>query len=88
MSDAGVLQLVGLQFVQQSDPAALVAADVEHDAAALAATVAERGVQLRPAVAAQRPEHVAGQAFRVHPHEHVLPSPMSPKTNATCSRSS
>ena len=34
-----------------------------------------RGVELRPAVAAQRPEHVAGEALAVHAHEHVVACP-------------
>ena len=67
-----VLQLVGLQLVQQADPPALMPAHVEHDAAALARRRRQRGVQLRAAVAAQRAEHVAGQALRVHPDQHVL----------------
>ena len=53
-------------------PAALVPAHVEHDAAALGGDRGQRGVQLRPAVAAQRAEHVAGQALGVHPDQHVL----------------
>ena len=72
MSAPGVLQLVGAQLVQQTDAAALVAADVEHHAAALVGHRVQRGVQLRAAVAAQRAEHVAGQALGVHPDEHVL----------------
>ena len=31
-----------------------------------------RGVELQAAVAAQRAEHVAGEALAVHPHQHVL----------------
>ena len=72
MSRAGVLQLVGLQLVQQADAAALVPAHVEHDAAALVGDRGERRVELRTAVAAQRAEHVAGQALGVHPDQHVL----------------
>ncbi len=72
MSTPGVLQLVGLQLVQQADAASLVPAHVEDDAAPLARDGGERRVELRPAVAAQRAEHVAGEALGVHAHEHVL----------------
>ena len=36
------------------------------------ATFCIGGRELRAAIAAQRAEHVAGQALAVHPHEHVL----------------
>ena len=42
---AGLLQLVGLQLVQQADPPALVPAHVEHDAAALGGDGLEGGVE-------------------------------------------
>src|SRR3712207_8943843 len=48
----------------RSDAAPLVAADVDDDALALFRDVAHRVVQLRSAVAAQRTEHVAGEALR------------------------
>ena len=67
-----VLQLVRLQLVQQADPPTLVPAQVEHHAAALLGDPAQRGLQLGAAVAAQRAEHVAGQALGVHPDQHVL----------------
>ena len=73
MSSPGVLQLVGLQLVHQADAAALVAAHVQHHAAALAGDHRHRGVQLRAAVAAAGAEHVTGEAFRVHAHQHVVP---------------
>ena len=69
---AGVLQLVGAQLVQQADPPALVAAEVEHDAASLVSHPLHRGRQLGSAVATRRPEDIAGQALRVHADEHVL----------------
>src|SRR3712207_475667 len=56
--DAPVLQLVGLQLVQQADPPALVPADVEHDPAALLRHRGQRRLQLRAAVAAQGAEDV------------------------------
>ena len=58
--------------MQQADASALVPAHVEHDAPALGRDHAQRRVQLRAAVAAQRAEHVAGQAFGVHPDQQVL----------------
>jgi hypothetical protein len=58
--------------VHQADAPALVPADVEHDAAALVGDGLERGVELRPAVAAARPEDVAGEALGVDPDQHVL----------------
>ncbi len=73
MSCAGVLQLVGLQLVHQPDAAALVAAHVQHHAAALPSDHLQRGVELRAAVAAQRSEHVTGQALGVHADQHVVP---------------
>ena len=52
----------------EAHPAALVAAHVDDDAA-LGGDPLERAVELRPAVAALRAEHVAGEALGVHPHE-------------------
>src|SRR5215475_8429190 len=68
---AGVLQLVRLQLVQQSDAAALVPAYVKDDASTLGRNAPERGLQLRAAVAPHRAEDIAGQALGVHAHEHV-----------------
>ena len=67
-----VLQLVGAELVQQADPAALVPADVEHDAATLGGHRVQGRVQLRSAVTAQRTQHVAGQALGVDPDQNVL----------------
>ena len=72
---AGVLERVGLQLGDQTDPAALVAAQVDHHAASGGHDAGERLVELRTAVAALRAEHVTGQALRVHPGQHRLPSP-------------
>ena len=51
---AAVLQLVGLQLGDQADAAALVAAQVDHDAAALLDDPRQRLVELGAAVAALR----------------------------------
>ena len=66
-----VLQRVRAQLVQQADAATLVPLDVQDDAAALLGDAPQRGVQLRAAVAAERAEHVAGQALGVHADEDV-----------------
>ena len=66
-----VLERVRPQLVTETDPASLVAAQVDHDALVLGRDLLQRLVELQPAVAAQRAEHVAGQALRVHAHEHV-----------------
>ncbi len=58
--------------MHQADAAPLVAAQVEDDAATLGADGAQRLLQLRAAVAAQRAEDVAGQALGVDPDQHVL----------------
>ena len=68
---AVVLQRVGAQLVQQPDPAALVAAQVDTTPRPSSATARSAASSCGAAVAAQRAEHVAGEALRVHPHEHV-----------------
>ena len=65
-----LLELVGLEFVDQADPAALLA-HVEEDAAALFFDLCQGGGQLLAAVAAQGAEGVAGQAFGVDAAEDV-----------------
>ena len=80
-----LLELVGADLVAEADAAALVAAQVDEDARALLLDQVERGLQLGPAVAAQRAEDVAGQALGVHPDEHVLARrPRRPCTSARC----
>ena len=69
--EALLLQLVGPQLVQQADAAALLR-EVEQDALALLLDAQQRVLELLAAVAAQRVEHVAGQALRVHAHQHVV----------------
>ena len=69
---APVLELVGLQLRDQPDPASLVPAQVDHDAAALGDDALERLVELGAAVAALAAEHVTGQALRVHAGQHRL----------------
>ena len=67
-----VLQLVGLELVADADAAALVAPQVDDHAEALLGDAPHGRVQLRAAVAAQRAEHVAGEALAVDPDEHVV----------------
>ncbi len=66
-----LLQLVGAQLVEQADPATLLA-EIQQHAAALALDHRQRRLELLAAVAAQRMEHVAGQALGVHADEHVV----------------
>ena len=68
--EAVLLQAVGAQLVQQADAAALLG-EVEQHALALALDHRQRRFELLAAVAAQRVEDVAGEALRVHAHEHV-----------------
>ena len=70
---AVLLQAVGAQLVQQPDAAALLG-EVQQHALALALDHRQGRFELLAAVAAQRVEHVAGEALRVHPHEHVRPA--------------
>ena len=66
-----LLQLVRLELVEQADAASLLR-HVEEHAAVLGGDAAEREVELLAAVAAQRVEDVAGEAFGVDADEHVL----------------
>ena len=80
-----VLQAVGADLVADADAAALVAAQVDDHAEALLGDPLHRRVELHAAVAAQRPEHVTGQALAVHPRRARRPRPQRrPRTNATC----
>ncbi len=79
---AVLLQPVGAQLVQQADAAALLG-QVEQHALALALDHRQRRSQLPAAVAALRVEDVAGEALRVHAHEHVGAPATSPLTSAT-----
>src|SRR6185369_4147113 len=64
-----VLQRVGLDLVGKADAAALLVHVDEH-AFALLIDHAQRVADLIAAVAARRAEDVAGEALRVHAHEH------------------
>ena len=66
-----VLQLVGANLVGQADAAPFLV-QVQQHAAPFGGDPLHRRVELRAAVAARRVEHVAGQALRVHAHQHVL----------------
>ena len=66
-----VLQPVGPHLVADADAPALVAPQVHDHAEALAGDQLHGRVELHAAVAAQRAEHVAGEALAVHPDEHV-----------------
>ena len=64
-----VLELVGLELVQQADAAPLLT-HVDQDAAPLVLDDRERLVQLGPAVAPVGAEDVSGQALGVHADQH------------------
>mmetsp|Transcript_45417 Transcript_45417/g.108966 ORF Transcript_45417/g.108966 Transcript_45417/m.108966 type:complete len:270 (+) Transcript_45417:125-934(+) len=66
---AALLQRVGVHLGAQPDAAPLLPAQVEHDTVAVVLDCLQRGLELRPAVASQAAEDVAGAALRVHAHE-------------------
>ena len=66
-----VLEVIGLQFVDQTDAAAFLT-DVKQHPAAFLVHHFHGLVQLIPAVASQGAENVAGQAFGVNPDQNRL----------------
>jgi hypothetical protein len=70
-----VLEHVGLELGHQPDAAALVAGGVQQHPPALGDDLAHGQAQLGAAVAAQRPEGVAGQAGRVEADQQVAAVP-------------
>ena len=66
-----LLQCVSLQLVHQADAAAFLA-HIQQHAAAFRLDLLHRTMQLVAAIAAAASEDVAGQAFAVHAHQHVL----------------
>src|SRR5712671_649893 len=66
--EAGILQLVGAQLRHETDAAAF-AIVVDDQPAVFRRDEAHREVELRGAIAAQRPEHLAGRALRLQAHE-------------------
>ena len=69
--EAALLQLVGPQLVEQAYAATFLR-EVEEHAAALLLDPKERVLELLAAVAAERMEHVAGQAFGVDSDQNVV----------------
>ena len=63
--------MVRPQFVHQSDATALLI-HIEHHSPPLFIHHLHRAVQLCAAVALARAENVAGDARRMHPHEHII----------------
>ena len=63
-----VLQLIGFDLVQQSDPAALLV-EVEQHTAPFLVDHLHRPVELIPAVTTKGTKHIGRQAARVHSHE-------------------
>ena len=68
---AGILQLIGLDLIEQANAATLLP-EVEQGAPALCGDRLQRRLQLVAAVATQAEQGVASEAFRVHPHQHRL----------------
>src|SRR6185436_20758908 len=66
-----LLQLVGLQLVEEADASPFLR-HVEEDTARLGRDALERELELVAAIAAERVEDVAGQALGVNADEHVL----------------
>ena len=80
-----LLQAVGGDLVADADAAALVAAEVHDHAAALLGDDLHGRVELDAAVAAQRAEHVAGEALASAPARARPARPATaPFTIATC----
>ena len=69
--EALLLELVGLQLVQQADPAPFLR-HVEEHSSFLRSDSLQRELELLAAVAFERVEDVAGQALRMDADEHVL----------------
>src|SRR5450830_1062866 len=66
-----LLQLVGLELVEQTDAAPFLR-HVEENSALLLGDATECVIELLAAIAAQRVEDISSQAFLVDAHEHVL----------------
>src|SRR5205823_11023611 len=67
--EPGVLQLVGAQFVDQANAAALLR-EVEQDAAGGFGDCRDRTAQLVAAIAPQAGQKIARETFGMEPHEH------------------
>ena len=70
--EAVVLEHVRPQLVREADASPLVSGGVHEDASTLGGDGAERLPQLHPAIAPERSERVARQAFRMEPHQDVF----------------
>ncbi len=66
--EAAVLQSVGRELLEQADPPAFVATQVDEDAAFLGDPF-QRGVELGTALTALRRERLARQTLRMHPDQ-------------------
>src|ERR1700694_2211637 len=67
-----VLEVVGVQLVEQSDTATFLVADVKDHAGPVGGNRLHRGLKLRAAVAAQAAENVAGEALGMRSQENGL----------------
>jgi hypothetical protein len=68
---AFVLQVIGLQFVEEPNAATFLA-EIEEHPRALRGDAAHGGVELFAAVAAKGPENIPRKALRMDAHENVL----------------
>ena len=73
--ETAILQHVRSQLVGETDPSALVTRGIHEHAAALGGDRPLRLPKLDTAVAPERPECVAGQAFRMETHQDVFAVP-------------
>ena len=69
--EPAILQRIGAQLVGEADPPAFLP-KVEQHASARFTDQPKRFLQLRPAIAFERAEHVAGQALAMEPNQRRL----------------
>ena len=83
--EALVLQVVGLDLLDQADAAAFLR-QIDQHAGPFLADHLHGQVELVAAIAAQRGQQVAGEAGRVQPHQRLRPRGGSPMTiaNGSC----
>jgi hypothetical protein len=70
---AHILEVIGPQLVEDTDPASLLA-QVDQNPSTFFGDHMHGLMQLRPTVATQRAQDIAGETFGVHTHQHILAS--------------
>src|ERR1700704_1256496 len=68
--DALILELIRLELVEETNAPALLI-EINNDALAFFGNHFHGGLELPPAITAERVEDVTGQTLRVHPDEHA-----------------